>query len=203
MQASSNGEMRSVGRTRLAGKGKERATEVKVSMKAKVEDLATRENNKRRGRSKAKTTERNRIWAEWRLTWGLGGSHPHAILDPEKEEEKGETRRMRWAGSEDDEGKVEDEQETGGERETEAEAEQEKEEETREETRQEESTGEKAPGSEQWEESKEKAREEVESSRGARKTGKREREREREERREEEGKVEAQEGHEGKEELTM
>ena len=37
MLASSMGEMRSVGRTRLAGKGKERATDLKVSMKAREE----------------------------------------------------------------------------------------------------------------------------------------------------------------------
>ena len=79
MQASSKGEMRSVGRTRLAGKGKERATEVKVSMKAKEEDLATKENNTRRGQRKAKTTEKNRIWAEWRLTWGLVAHTPGHI----------------------------------------------------------------------------------------------------------------------------
>ena len=68
------GEMRGVGRT---GKVKERAKEVKVSMKAKEEDLAAKENNKRRGRRKAKTTER-RIWAEWRLTWGLVAHTPRS-----------------------------------------------------------------------------------------------------------------------------
>ena len=45
-------------------------------MKAEEEDLAAKENNKRRGRRKAKTTERNRLWAEWRLTWELVGHTP-------------------------------------------------------------------------------------------------------------------------------
>ena len=68
--------MRGARRTRLAGKGKERAPEVKVSMKARKEDLAAKGNNKRRGRRKAKTTERNGFWAEWRLTWRLVAHTP-------------------------------------------------------------------------------------------------------------------------------
>ena len=92
MQASSKGEMRGVGRTRLAGKGKERATDVKVSMKAKEEDLAAKENNKRRGRRKAKTTERNRLWAEWRLTWGLVAYTPGHI-GPREGRRKGRDRK--------------------------------------------------------------------------------------------------------------
>ena len=64
---------------------------------------------------------------------GAGGSYPR--------KKKRETRGMRWADCEDDEGKEEEERE------------QEKEKETRQETRQEELTNEKPPGSEQREES--------------------------------------------------
>ena len=46
---------------------RERATEEKVNMKAKEEDLAAKEDNKRR---KAKTLEKNKSWAEWRQTCG-------------------------------------------------------------------------------------------------------------------------------------
>ena len=46
VQASSEGEMRGVGRTR-PGKAKERVTEERVNIKAKEEDLGTTENSKR------------------------------------------------------------------------------------------------------------------------------------------------------------
>ena len=48
MQDSSEGETRGVGRTRPAGKAKERATGEKASMKAKEEDLASKANSRRR-----------------------------------------------------------------------------------------------------------------------------------------------------------
>ena len=54
MQASSEGEMRGVGRTRPAEKAKEKVTEEKVSMMAKEDDLAAKghtagdEDNERR-----------------------------------------------------------------------------------------------------------------------------------------------------------
>ena len=57
------GEMRGVGRTRPAGKAKEKVTEERVNMKAKEEDLATKENTQRRGRER-------RSGSEWRQTWG-------------------------------------------------------------------------------------------------------------------------------------
>ena len=40
---------------------------------------------------------------------GAGGSYPQAISDPEKKEDRRETRGMRWADCEDDEGKEEEE----------------------------------------------------------------------------------------------
>ena len=52
----------------------------------------------------------------------LGGSHSQATSDPE-EGEKRETRRMRWADREDEEGKEEEELETEGERKEETEGE--------------------------------------------------------------------------------
>ena len=48
MQASSEGEMRGVGRTRPAGKAKEKEMGGKVSMKAK-DDLAAKEHSRGRG----------------------------------------------------------------------------------------------------------------------------------------------------------
>ena len=71
------------------------------------------------------------------LNMGAGGSHPQAMSVPERRE----TRGMRWADCEDDEGKEEEERK------------QEKEKETRQETGQEELTSEKLPGLEQREES--------------------------------------------------
>ena len=59
MQASSEREMRGVGRTR-PGKAKERVTEERVNIKAKEED-STKENSKRRGRER-------RSGSEWRPT---------------------------------------------------------------------------------------------------------------------------------------
>ena len=50
MQASSEGEMRGVERTRPAGKAKERVTEEKASMEAKAKDLAAKANSRRRGK---------------------------------------------------------------------------------------------------------------------------------------------------------
>ena len=64
-------------------------------------------------------------------------------------EEGGETRRMRWADSEDEE-KEEEEQETERERQQEVEQKKEKEKETRPETGHKELTSEKPPGLEQW-----------------------------------------------------
>ena len=101
--------MRGVGRTRPAGKAKEKVTEDRVSMKAKEEDLAAKENSKRRGRKKEE-------WDRMAPNMGAGGSHPQAMSDPEEEkvmeEENRGVRRMRWADCEDDEGKEEEEQET-------------------------------------------------------------------------------------------
>ena len=68
-QASSEGEMRSVGRTRPAGKAKEWVPEERVSMKAKEEDLAAKENSKRRGRKR-------RNGSEWRQTWEQVAHNP-------------------------------------------------------------------------------------------------------------------------------
>ena len=50
MQASSEGKTRGARRTRPAGKAKEKVTKERVNMKAKEEDLATKENSKRRER---------------------------------------------------------------------------------------------------------------------------------------------------------
>ena len=50
VQASSEEEMRGVGRTRLAGEAKERVSEARVSMKAKEEELEGKEH----GRSRTK-----------------------------------------------------------------------------------------------------------------------------------------------------
>ena len=90
--------MTDVGRTKSAGKAKERVTEERVSMKAKEENLDAKENNTRRGRGKTKNNgEGHENWAEC--------SYSQTISDPEKKEEKRETRGMRWADCEDDEGK--------------------------------------------------------------------------------------------------
>ena len=127
---------------------------------------------------------------------GAGGSHPQAMADPKEEEvmeeEKKGMRKLRWADSEDDEGKEEEEQETSrtvlelvglgidegeikteaegkkeqeqeGEKEAEGEKEQEQEQETRQETeRQEELTSEKPPGLEANEESEHEVKEDEE-----------------------------------------
>ena len=93
--------MRGARRTRPAGKAKGRATEERVNMKAKEEDLATKGNTQRRERER-------RSGSEWRLTWGAAGSHPQAMSDPRK---KKETRGLRWADCNDEEGK---ENEEGG-----------------------------------------------------------------------------------------
>ena len=71
--------MSGVGRTRPAGKAKEKVTEERVSMKTKEEDLATKENSKRRGRKR-------RNESEWRQTWRTGGSHAQAMSDPKERE---------------------------------------------------------------------------------------------------------------------
>ena len=47
VQGSSEGEMRDVGRTRPAGKAKERVTEQRVSMKGKEEELEEKEHRSR------------------------------------------------------------------------------------------------------------------------------------------------------------
>ena len=70
MQASSEGEMRGVGRTR-PGKAKERVTEERVNIKAKEEDSA-KEDSKRRGRER-------RSGYEWRQTWGLVAHTPKPV----------------------------------------------------------------------------------------------------------------------------
>ena len=57
-------KMRGVGRTRPAENVGERVTEERVSMKAKEEDLAAKENSKRRGR------KRTMNGSEWRQIWG-------------------------------------------------------------------------------------------------------------------------------------
>ena len=72
---------------------------------------------------------------------GAGGSHPQATSDPRKK--KKETRVLRWADCEDDEGKEEEEQETREKKK------QEKEKETRPETGRKEEKSEKPPGLEQ------------------------------------------------------
>ena len=121
---------------------------------------------------------------------GAGGSHPQATSDPRKK--KKETRVLRWADREDDEGKEEEEQEQvafelvgleidGGERksevegkkeeeqegeeETEGEKEQEQEQKTREEKGQDELTTQKPPGLEANEESEHEGKEEEEQRR--------------------------------------
>ena len=62
--------MRDVGRTKSAGKAKERVMQERVSMNAKEEKSDAKENNTRRRRGETKTTEKDTNWAEWRLTWG-------------------------------------------------------------------------------------------------------------------------------------
>ena len=84
MQASSGGRDERRGRTRPAGKAKERVTEERVSMKAKEEDLAAKENSKRRGREPVRMGP----------NMGDGGSHPQTISVPEEEEAaEGEQQR--------------------------------------------------------------------------------------------------------------
>ena len=85
VQASSEGETRGIGRTRPAGKAKEKATEGKVNMKGKEEDLA-------RGFQQSvreEKEERDRM----ALNMGAGGSHPQAMSDP------GEKRRRKVSNS--------------------------------------------------------------------------------------------------------
>ena len=48
MQDSSEGEMRGVGRTRPAGKAKERVMEERVNMKGKEEELEAKEHSRSR-----------------------------------------------------------------------------------------------------------------------------------------------------------
>ena len=113
---------------------------------------------------------------------GAGGSHPQATSDPRKK--KKETRVLRWADCEDDEGKEEEEQETREKKE------QEKEKETGPETGRKEEKSEKPPGLEQWVKSEHE--EEDEEQRKAQKA--REEERRAQEAREEERRAqEAQE----------
>ena len=120
------GEMRGVGRTRPAGKAKEMVMEERVNMKGEEEELEEKENSKRRERKRRRKVRNNA-------------------------KKKRETRGMRWADCEDDEGKEEEERE------------QEKEKETRQETEQEElTTSEKPPGLEQREESEHERKEEEE-----------------------------------------
>ena len=187
VQASSEGEMRGVGRTRPTRKAKER---VRMNMKAEEEDLATKENSKRRGR------ERGGAGPNGAKHGGRWLIHPGHIRP---REERGKERDC-----EDDERKEEEERE------------QKKEKETRQETEHAELTSEKPPGLEQREESelerkKERGREESaggargeESAGGARgeeraqdaleEVGAQERRKER--------KVEAQKGHDGEEKMT-
>ena len=227
--------MRGVGRTRPTGKVKERVTEERVSMKAKEEGLATKENSKRKGR------EREEEQVRMAPNMGAGGSHPQAMSDlgetemaegeqqrnEEKEEilkllrgwqeketspivrwaladesaeeeinqeevregsgeEKKETRGMRWADCEDDEGKEKEEQE--------------KEKETMQETDQEELTDEEPPGLEEMEESKQEAHEEERRAQEAREEQRRAQEAQEEERRVEEAQEEQRRAQEAREE---
>ena len=79
--------MRNVKRMKSAGKAKERATEERVSMKAKEENSDVKENNTRRRRGKTKTMEKDTNWAEWRLTWRPVARAPIHIR-PRKERRK-------------------------------------------------------------------------------------------------------------------
>ena len=79
------GDLRGVGRTRPAGKAKEQVTEERVSTKAKEEDLATKENSKRRGRKR-------RNGSEWRQSWELLAHTPQA-MSGEEEAAEGEQQR--------------------------------------------------------------------------------------------------------------
>ena len=113
---------------------------------------------------------------------GAGGSHLQATSDPrekETEERRKRTRRPRWADCKDDEGKEEEEQETGREGQEEVESkkgqvtegeekeQQEKEKELRQKTGQEERTSEKPPGLEVNEESEHEVKEAREEERSA------------------------------------
>ena len=51
--------MRDVGRTKPAEKAKKKVTEERVSMKAKEEDLTTKENSKRRERKRRRKVRNN------------------------------------------------------------------------------------------------------------------------------------------------
>ena len=79
VQASSEGEMRGVKRTRPAGKAKERVTEERVSMKAKEEDLAAKEKQQ-------ETREEEEERVRMAPNMDAGGSHPQAMSDPGEEE---------------------------------------------------------------------------------------------------------------------
>ena len=122
------------------GKAKERATEERVSMKAKKENFGRKgkqhETRTRKDDNNVKGHELGRMAPNMRA----GGSYTQAISDPKKEEKR-ETRGLRWADCEE-------------------EREQEKEKETRQETGQEELMSEKPPGLEQSEESEHERKEE-------------------------------------------
>ena len=79
--------MRGGGRTRPAGKAKERVTEERVSMKAKEEDLAAKENSKRRG-------EEEEARVRMAPIMGAGGPYPQATSDLRESEGKRKRKRF-------------------------------------------------------------------------------------------------------------
>ena len=143
VQASSEGEMRGVGRTRPTGKAKEKVTEESVNMKAKEEALATphqamsdpgegemAEGEQQCNEEKEEILKLLRGWQERetspivRWAWADESTEEESNQEEVREEsgeEKKETRGMRWAYCEDGEEKEKEEQGTEGGRQEEAE----------------------------------------------------------------------------------